>query len=128
MTDDNSATFHSSEAKSDKLSRISLSNFEAELISLLAEAAACVEKYLEASKNEETKDTACKVEPLLKSTLCAMYSKVGDIKYESLFPEVLEYLASSSEVTRIMKSLCDFVRVVFGKFGTTGLSMNLISS
>ena len=128
MTDNNSATFHSSEAKSDKLSRIRLSNFEAELISLLAEAAACVEKYLEASKNEETKDTACKVEPLLKSTLCTMYSKVGDIKHELLFPEVLEYLASSSEVTRIMKSLCDFVRVVFGKFGTTGLNMNLISS
>lgn len=125
MAESNSAAFDS-EANRDKLLKPSL-NFKTELRSLMTEAAVCVEKYLEACKSNETEETACKAEPLLRSALCTMYSKVGEIKSESLLPEVFDYLASISEVSRIMKLFCDFVRKIFKRLGTTGLNKYLIS-
>lgn len=111
MAEKNSATFDIV-VNVDKLSKpnASVNMFETELMSLLEEAAVCVEKYLEAYKNSESEEVVCTAESCLKSALGTMHVRVGEIKNKSLLPEVFEYLANSNKVTRIMKSFCDFIR------------------
>ena len=129
MAESDSTTFDS-KASMDKFlqSNLNLRIFTTELTSLLEDAAVCIERYLEACKNKETEEAACKTEPLLKNVICTMYSKIGEIKKESLLSEIFQYLVVSvSEVARIMKSFCDFIRIIFERLGTTGLNLKLVS-
>ena len=114
------------EDKRDQLPQSNMNIFGNELASLLTESAVYVERCLEAYKTEENEGTVCTMEPLLKNVLSSMHSKIGDIKHESLLPKVLDYLSTISEITKVIKLFCDFVRIVFARLGTTGLSKNLI--
>ena len=128
MAKSDSATLDNASIGKFSQSNFSLGIFQTELTSLLEDAAVCIEKYLEAHENKETEEVAYKIEPLLKKVICSMYSKVGEIKNECLLSETFQYLVSVSEIARIMKSFCDFIRITFRRLGTTGLNTNLISS
>ena len=112
--------------KRDQLPQSNLNIFGSELASLLTESAVYVEKWLEAYRIEENERRVCTMEPLLKKALSAMHSKIGDIKNESLLPKVLEHLSTISEIIKVIKLFCEFVRVVFAGLETTVSNNNLM--